>query len=124
MSFGETVVAVECANLKTTLMYCAGKMCSFQMSQHVVNVTNTMSDSVKCTSVVSVLKASCNEKVALEIAEVQLHTFLISAMHSSEWSDLRLGRCTPVSDGEKLFWPLNQLGLTYLLRGAESFLRS
>ena len=28
-------------------------MCSFQMSQHVVNVTNTMSDSVKCTSTVS-----------------------------------------------------------------------
>jgi len=110
--FGE-VVAVECANHKNTRMHCAGKMHSFQMSQHVANVTTTMSDSVQCGGIVSCScpEASCHEDVALGGVELQFHAFLISAIHSSEWSASRLCCVNLVSDGEKLFWPLNQLGL-------------
>jgi hypothetical protein len=48
-------------------MHRAGKMHSFQMSQHVANVTTTTSDSVHCGSIVSCScpEASCHEDVAL-----------------------------------------------------------
>jgi hypothetical protein len=71
MLFGE-VFAVECANHKNTRKHCAGKMHSFQISQHVANVTTTMSDSVQCGSIVrcSCAEASCHEDIALGGVEV------------------------------------------------------
>jgi len=71
MLFGE-VVAVECMNHKNTRMHCAGKIHSFQMSQHLANVTNTMSDSVQCGNIVSCSwpEASCHEDLGLGRVEV------------------------------------------------------